>query len=116
MSAVLLTVTAMGVAWLGLALLALTQARHWRKTAGAAVMSSSRVRWIRLASGLLLLVSLLITWNVQGGAVGGLLWPLLVGLAGFAQAFILAWRSDWLRGLARSMACPPDGSSGKPNR
>lgn len=97
----LLTVAGLLVLYLlGLACLALTQDKHW-KTLRLYSQRQDRVAPIGWGS---LALSLLLAWTNQGVAFGSLIWLLLLPPSGFALAFTLAWRPQWLRPLARLLS------------
>ena len=76
MQGVLLLGTALA-AYLGFALLALTQARPWQKVVQTPPPTGLRPSF------------------------GALLWATAISLAALAVAFTLTWRPNWLRPLAR---------------
>jgi len=88
-------------AWLGFALLALSQARHWRHVTGCKA-PPGRVRVIvyRTAASVLLTASLALALMRDGPSFGSLLWATMISLAALAVAFALAWRPKLLRWFA----------------
>ncbi|MEM1370067.1 MAG: DUF3325 family protein [Cyanobacteria bacterium P01_H01_bin.15] len=73
-------------------LLALSQAKNWRRV-GKTITPAASARfsgWI--SAGLSLLVCILI----YGGSFATLLWPLLMGLSGLITALVLTYNPAWL--------------------
>lgn len=85
---------------LGLACLALAQDKHW-KTLN---IYSPRQTWIVPIGWGSLALSLLLAWASQGATFGSLVWLLLLPPCGYALAFTLAWRPQWLWPLARLLS------------
>lgn len=85
---------------LGLACLALAQNKHWNTLN----IYSSRQAWVAPIGWGSLALSLLLAWASQGATFGSLIWLLLLPPSGYALAFILAWRPQWLRPLARLLS------------
>lgn len=85
---------------LGLACLALAQDKHW-KTLGN---HSRRQAWVAPIGWCSLTLSLLLAWVYQGAAFGSLIWLFLLPPSGYALAFMLAWRPQWLQPLARLLS------------
>lgn len=85
---------------LGLACLCLAQDKHWRalRIRGLRQPWGAPIGWGSLA------LSLLLAWVTQGAAFGSLIWLLLLPPSGYALAFTLAWRPQWLRPLARLLS------------
>ena len=97
----LLAALAILVSYLGFALLALSQERHWCAVCGMGAGARMPPTW-RASAGLLLQgLALLLAVCAQGPSFGGLLWMVTVSAAAMAVAFTLAWRPTWLRPLAR---------------
>lgn len=96
----LLTTSLLVLHLLGLTCLALAQDKHWR----AVKVRSQRQSWVTPAGWGWLSLSLLLAWAYQGAAFGSLIWLLLLPPSGFALAFTLAWRPQWLRPLARVLS------------
>jgi len=84
-------------AYAGFALLALSQARHWRTVVGDAALPRSRVPVLRAIGGALIALSLLLAFTRDGPSFGSLLWATAISLAALAVAFTLAWRPRLLR-------------------
>ncbi|MDX1366474.1 DUF3325 family protein [Pseudomonas sp.] len=85
---------------LGLACLALAQDKHWKELN----VYSQRQAWTTPIGWGSLALSLLLAWAYQGAAFGSLFWVLLLPPSGYALAFTLAWRPQWLRPLARLLS------------
>lgn len=82
---------------LGLACLALAQDKHWQ----ALGLLGQRHPWGSLIGCCSLALSLLLAWAARGAAFGSLIWLLLLPPSGYALAFTLAWRPQWLRPLGK---------------
>ena len=91
-------------AYLGFALLALSQGRHWRSVTGTTTRTALEAFVLRALAGLALATSLAIALLRDGPSFGALLWATVLSTAAIAVAFTLAWRPLWLRPLA---ACTP---------
>jgi len=77
--------------WLGFALLALSQDRHWRKVTGFSTPPGRRrVIIFRIAASLLLAASLALALLRDGPGFGSLLWATAVSIAALAVAFMVA--------------------------
>lgn len=87
-------------AYLGFALLALTQARPWQRLGQAAPSTGIRRLALRTLGGLALLLSLVLCLARDGPSFGALLWATAISLAAAAVAFTLTWRPELLRPLA----------------
>lgn len=105
MADTLLTVAAFAITAFGLALLSLTQERHWSSVArGSALPHPSRAalrcrRWIAgsaLAAG----CGLSVIGN--GTSFGVLLYVVLLGACAMSVALTLAWKPQWLRIFIRT--------------
>lgn len=90
--------------YLGLALLALSQDRHWRAVGGVRPPGRATVVLGRIAGYALLLASLAVLLLRDGAGFGALLWSCLLMAAAFAVTATLTWRARWLRPLARIVA------------
>lgn len=96
-------------AYLGFALLALTQARPWRRLGQAAPPTGIRRLALRTLGGLALLLSLVLCLVRDGPSFGALLWATAISIAAAAVAFTLTWRSSLLRPLVKMVAASGDG-------
>lgn len=85
---------------LGLTCLALAQDKHWKRL----IAYSQRQAWVAPVGWGNLALSLLLAWSYQGAAFGSLIWLLLLPPCGYALAFTLACRPQWLRPLARLLS------------
>lgn len=92
-------------AWLGFALLALSQTRHWRQVTGTVSLPTSQVIVLRLTGGLMIIVSFVLSLLRDGPSFGVLLWAAGISLAALAVALMLAWQPGWLRLLGRGVSC-----------
>lgn len=89
------------VSWLGLALLAMSQARHCKTTAVTRAPSPRRLAIQRSAGALMLPVALVLTWLRDGPSFGTVLWLLLLSLAAMTVTFVLSWQPQWLKPFGR---------------
>ena len=87
-------------AYLGFALLALTQARSWRRLGQSPPPTGIRRLALRTVGGLALLLSLVLCLVRDGPSFGALLWATAISLAAATVAFTLTWRPALLRPLA----------------
>jgi len=88
-------------AWLGFALLALSQSKHWRRVTGTETPPSlARVSAYRAIAATLLTISLALALLSDGPSFGFLLWATTISIAALAVAFTLAWRPKLLRWFA----------------
>ena len=92
------------VAYLGFALLALTQARPWQRVSPAPQPTRIRRLALRILGGLALLLSLVLCLVRDGPGFGALLWATMISLAAIAVAFTLTWRPSLLRPLVKMVA------------
>lgn len=98
----LLLVAVVASAYVGLALLALSQTRHWAAVAGSAPRGRARVVVLRTGGGAMIAVSLLLALYRDGMGFGSLLWATALSAAALAVALTLTWRPGFLRPLARA--------------
>ena len=91
-------------AYLGFALLALSQARHWRRVSRAEPQPRVRTRALRASGSLALLLPLGLALLRDGPGFGILLWATAISLAAAAAAFTLTWCPAWFRPLAACLA------------
>lgn len=96
-----LLLASFALSWLGLALLASSQAQHRSAMAMTRAPSPRRRMIQRGAGGLLLLLALASAYLRDGPSFGAVLWLLLLSLAAATVAFVLAWRPRWLSAIAR---------------
>lgn len=84
---------------LGLSCLALSQDKHWQTVMGAKQRHvKCRLRMMGWAT---LTLCLGLAVSSQGWAFASLSWLLSLPPAGYAVAFVLAWRAQWLRPLGQ---------------
>ena len=88
-------------AYLGFALLALSQDRHWHHLGGARHCPPRLVLPLRVVGYLLLLAGFVLAIVRDGPSFGTLLWVTALSVAAFALVCTLTWRAHWLRPLAR---------------
>lgn len=100
MESALLLIALSFTAYLGFALMALSQTRHWRQVAGPTPSSHGRVIALRLAGGATIALSLVLALIRDGPSFGALLWPTAISLAALTVALTLSWRLVWLAPLA----------------
>lgn len=101
MSEALLLAGVFAAGLLAFAMLALSQARHWRQVADAAPPAGGRIRAMRaLGAALLGLAYALALWR-DGPSFGTLLWVTALSVSALAVAVSLAWRPRALRPLTR---------------
>jgi len=96
----LLLLALSAAAYVGFALLALSQAQHWRTVTGAAALPRRRLLVLRSIGGALIALSLILAPLRDGPSFGSLLWATAISLAALGVAFTLAWRPGLLRPLA----------------
>lgn len=94
---------AFATSYLGFALLALSQVRHWRRLVEMEPISFRETVVLRGTGLLLIAVSLGLSVYRDGPSFGSLLWMVLVSCAALSVAFTLSWRAQWLRPLARGL-------------
>lgn len=88
-------------AWLGFALLALSQERHFVRVYQS-TMPPAPFLLVQRAIGFIAIgVSLVCCIAGHGVSFGSLLWVLSLSAAAMAMALTLTWRPRWLSGLAR---------------
>lgn len=104
MADTLLLIVAAGAAYLGFALFALSQSRHWQQVAPSHVAQPPQKKALRLFGCMALAVSLSCTCWRDGPAFGPVLWLLLLSVAAPLLVFTLSWRPHWLRRLAQRLA------------
>ena len=100
MTAWALLIGAVGAAYLGFALLALSQDKHWRSVTSAVACTPVRAAVLRALGGLMLAAALSLALLRDGPSFGALLWVTVLSAAAVAVAFTLAWRPTWLQPLA----------------
>ena len=96
----LLLIGIVTAAYLGFSLLALTQARPWRRVGQAAPLTGIRQLVLRALGGLALFLSLVLCLVRDGPSFGSLLWVTAISLTAAAVAFTLTWHPALLRPLA----------------
>lgn len=104
MADALLTAAAFAINYFAFALLALAQEQHWSDVTRSMELphppAAALRRWRCFAgTGLALGCALCLLGN--GPSFGALLWVLLLGVCAMAVVFTLAWKPQWLRGVAR---------------
>lgn len=91
-------------AYLGFALLALSQTRHWRRVGEPARLSRGRVIILRFAGGGMVGLAFILSLMRDGPSFGALLWATTISIAALAMAFTLSWRPRLLRPLIKVAA------------
>ncbi len=104
MADTLLLIIAAGAAYLGFALFALSQSRHWQQVAPSHVAQPPQKRALRLLGSLALALSLSCAWLRDGVAFGSVLWLPRLSVAAPMLVFTLSWRPHWLQRLAQHLA------------
>lgn len=97
MESALLLIALSLTAYLGFALLAVSQARHWRAVSGTAEPPPAVKIVLRVFGAGCLLMALGLALLRDGPSFGALLWATVISLAALAVAFTLSWRPSWLR-------------------
>jgi len=92
-------------AYLGFALLALSQSQHWQRVAGASPPGRTRVILFRGGGAVLLAGSLALALLRDGPGFGSLLWATAISIAALGVALTLAWRPGVLRPLVAVARC-----------
>jgi hypothetical protein len=82
--------------YLGFALIALSQERHWSHVTGRDE-APARPRLNVALGAVLLFIALLLAIGSQGASFGSLLWVMLVSAGAVAVSFTLSWRPAVLR-------------------
>lgn len=100
MTSVLLFIALSLVAYLGFALLAMSQKRPWQQVSQVPPPTSIRRLTLRTLGGLALLSALVLCVVRDGPSFGALLWATAISLAAAAVAFTLTWRPALLHPLA----------------
>lgn len=96
---VLLGLLAALCSYLGFALIALSQERHWEHVTGRAE-APARPRLSVALGTVLLFIALLLSIRSQGASFGSLLWVMLVSAGAAAVSLTLSWRPTLLRSIA----------------
>jgi hypothetical protein len=96
-----LTLLAALASFAGFALLALSQARHWRAVCGTPLEERVQAAWAAGPGLVAQPAALLAILNAQGPGFGSLLWGVMISAAAIAVALTLSWKPHWLRPLAR---------------
>lgn len=91
----------LGSTYLGFALLALSQDRHWHHLGGARHCPVHAARNSRVVGYALLLASLCLALVRDGPGFGILLWATILTVCAFLVVCTLTWRPHWLRPLAQ---------------
>ena len=89
--------------YLGFALIALSQERHWSHVTGRDEVPA-RPRLNAALGTVLLFIALLLALRSQGVSFGSLLWVMLVSAGAVAVALTLSWRPAWLRPIAHGVS------------
>lgn len=87
--------------YVGFALLALSQDRHWHHVGGGRHCPRRTAVLLRVAGFALLFCALVIALERDGAGFGSLLWATTISIGAIAVAATLSWRWHWLRPLAR---------------
>lgn len=95
-----LIVAVLTMTYLGFALLALSQERHWLHLCGERHCPPGIARRLRLAGYASLAAGLCLALLRDGAGFGSLVWVMTLTVASFAVVCTLTWRPQWLRPLA----------------
>lgn len=87
--------------YLGFALLALSQDRHWQRAGGGMACPPRLVLPLRVVGYLLLFAALVLALVRDGAGFGSLLWGTMLTVGAVAVVCTLAWRAHWLRPFVR---------------
>jgi biopolymer transport protein ExbB len=93
--------------YMGFAMLALSQARHWQQTGGRPPLTRAKVMAFRVGGYSLLLAGLAIALWRDGPGFGSLLWGTMISVAALAVVATLTWRASWLKPLVWLLALLP---------
>jgi hypothetical protein len=102
MDAALLLALALS-SYVGFALLALSQDRHWQRAGGAALCPARLVLPLRAVGYGLLLVALAVALLRDGAGFGSLMWATMLSVGAIAVVGTLTWRARWLRPLVLTL-------------
>lgn len=95
-----LIVAVLAITYLGFALLALSQDRHWLHLCGERHCPRGVARRLRVAGYASLAMGLVLALFRDGPSFGSLVWATTLTVASFAVICTLTWRPLWLRPLA----------------
>lgn len=98
-------------AWLGFALLALSQERHFARVYRSNGPVAYKQRPQRVIGFMAIGISLVCSIASQGASFGSLLWVLAIIAAALAVALLLTWRPQWLRWMPAQGQPSRDSSS-----
>jgi len=87
--------------YLGFALLALSQDRHWHHAGGGRHCPRRTALVLRLAGYALLASALVLAIERDGASFGSLLWATAITIGALLVVATLSWRVRWLRPLSR---------------
>lgn len=96
-----LTLLAALTSFVGFALLALSQERHWSAVSGTPPEQRVKATWAAGPGLVAQLAALLASLHAQGPGFGSLLWAVMISAAAITVAFTLSWKPHWLKPLAR---------------
>jgi len=91
------------VSYVGFALLALSQERHWLRAGGKQACPARVVMPMRAVGYGLLLAALGLALLRDGPSFGSLLWVTVLTVAALGVVATLAWRAAWLRPVVRAL-------------
>lgn len=87
--------------YLGFALLALSQDRHWQRAGGSLPCSGRLVVPMRTLGYALLLAALALALLRDGADFGSLVWASMLSVGAIAVVGTLTWRAHWFAPLVR---------------
>lgn len=90
--------------YLGFALLALSQDRHWSRAGGKQTCPARLIMPLRAGGYGLLLAALGLALLRDGPSFGALLWATMLTISALGVVATLAWRAAWLRPIVRAAA------------
>lgn len=114
MASVLFLIALFLATYLGFALLAMSQARHWRAVSETAEPSCTGKLALRIGGGVWLFFTLCLALFRDGPSFGALLWATVISMAALAVAFTLSWQPRLVWPLA-ALVCfvRPERMKGK---
>ena len=96
----------LAAAYVGFALLALSQRRHWTRAIGEGEPSPEQARRLRILGYALLAIAFVLAVLRDGASFGIVLWATAISIAAIAVALTLTWRPRWVRALAAPLGLP----------
>lgn len=97
----MLLLAVFAAAYVGFAVLAMSQDRHWHHLGGGRHCPPRTGMVLRIAGWALLLAALVLALVRDGPSFGSLLWATVITIGALAVVATLSWRAHWLRPVAR---------------